>query len=64
MEAKKWVFIFWLADAIDVSDFNVKLESLYSVWDVLCLSFIHGLQEKKHPYLSFWSSRVRHKIYN
>ena len=28
MEAKKWVLIFWLADAIDVSDFNVKLESL------------------------------------
>ena len=31
MEAKKWVFIFWLADAIDVSDFNVKLENLFCV---------------------------------
>ena len=31
MEAKKWIFIFWLAHAIDVSDFNVKLESLNSV---------------------------------
>ena len=43
MEAKKSVFIFWLADAIDVSDFSIKLESLYSVQDVLCLGFIHGL---------------------
>ena len=31
MEAKKRVFIFWLSDATDVPDFNVKLESLNSV---------------------------------
>ena len=47
MEAKKM----GLADAIDVFDFNIKLESLKFVWDsIMSGAFIHGLYEKEHPY--------------
>ena len=40
MEAQKNGFLqFGLADAIEASDFNVKLESLKSVWDSIVPGF-------------------------
>ena len=42
-ESKKDGLQFGLVDAIDVFDFNVKLEKLKLCEIVLCLGFIHGL---------------------
>ena len=51
MEAKKNGFLkFGLVDAIDVSDFNVKLESLKSVWDSIVPRFHSWFVKKEHPY--------------
>ena len=40
---------FGLADAIDVSDFNVKLESLKSVWDSIVPGFRSWFVRKRTP---------------
>ena len=51
MEAKKNGFLkFGLVDAIDVSDFNVKLEILKSVWDSIVPRFHSWFVKKEHPY--------------
>ena len=50
MEAKKNGFSqFGLADAIDVSDFNVKLESLKIVWDSTVPGFHSWFVRKRAP---------------
>ena len=47
---KNGLLQFGLADVIDVSDFNVKLESLKSVWDSIVPTFRSWFVKKKHPY--------------
>ena len=49
MAAKKSVFIFWLADAIDVSDFNIKLK-VYILCEMYCawVSFMVCKKKSNH----------------